>query len=931
MIKFFYALIVVWFAIFTDGSCVIAQSNQKLEFFESKIRPVLIKHCYECHSRETGKSKGGLFLDSQQGWQTGGDSGPAIVPHKPDDSLIFLAVSHSGKTSEMPPTSRLAAQVVNDFKRWISDGAIDSRIGEPTVVKETTLDIVAGREFWSFRPRRRVFARQSIDRFVSPQAPSAPANQLVRRLFLDLIGLPPTLKERQEFLRLYLELSPSEAITLFSNRLLQRKQFGEKWARHWLDVVRYADSNGGDFNLTFPESWRYRNYVIDAFNHDMPYDQFLREQIAGDLLPFDSLEQRNRQLIATGFLMVAPKMLTERNKAKMHLDIADEQLDTIGRAIMGLTLGCARCHDHKFDPVPTADYYALAGILHSTKTADRVLMDNINVSGWTETKLEVDDLTAATIATHQTKIKRLEEELKSKSTAARKYTSADFIGVVVDDTAAERSGPWRKSTLRPNHVGDFYLATSKGMGPYSIKWKTPLKKSGKYELRVSFGGGSGLAETAEYIVRHAKGESRLVVNQTVRPPINGLWYPLGRFDFGTAAEVVLSDQNAGGFVIADAIQLVHVDQLEIEDESLITVSSDELKTLEQKLAALKKAAPKVPLAMAARDNANERLGDLHIRIRGESNNLGVKVPRGFLEVVSFIGSKKASVSNDESGRLQLAEWVSHPNHPLTARVIANRVWQHLFGMGIVETSDNFGTRGTKPSHPELLDYLAGRLIASQWSIKVLIQEIVDSKTYQQSAQIAAEEDPRNTLFQHQNFRPATAETMRDSMLAIAGELDLKARNSVVEPLGMFAITTTGVRHQSLGETEQLRQRSIYLPIARGAIPPALAIFDFPNPDLVTGKRAVTTVPVQALFMMNSPFVREMANAVGLQFTKSELSLEEIIQELYQRILIRDADANDVSMGYKYVTRLMSSGKSQRESIGLFVQILFSSTEFRFIQ
>jgi len=931
MMKFFCALIVVWVASCTCGSRAIAQSRQSLEFFESKIRPVFIKHCYECHSHDSGKSKGGLQLDSREGWQTGGDSGPAIVPHKPDESLIFLAISHSGETSEMPPTSRLAPQVVKDFKRWISDGAVDSRVGKPSVPKEPTVDIAAGRKFWSFQPRRRFSARHSIDRFVSPQAPPAPANQLVRRLFLDLIGLPPTPNERQEFIRLYEERSPNEAISVVSSRLLQRKEFGEKWARHWLDVARYADSNGGDFNLTFPESWRYRNYVIDAFNHDMPYDQFIREQIAGDLLPFDTFEQRNRQLVATGFLMVAPKMLTERNKAKMHLDIADEQLDTIGRGIMGLTLGCARCHDHKFDPVPTADYYAMAGILHSTRTADRILMDNVNVSGWTETNLDVDDKTRLAIETHQTKIKRLEQDLKSKRTAASETKLPEYIGVVVDDTASERTGPWRKSTHRPNHVGEYYLATDKGKGPYSITWKAALDKSGKYELRVSFGGGNGLAKTAEYLVRHATGESRLVIDQTVKPAINGLWHPLGRFDFEAVAEVVLSDKNAGGFVIADAIQLVHVDDLELEDQSQTTASGDEVKSLEQELKALKAAAPKVPRAMAAKDHANERLGDLHIRIRGEPNNLGAKVPRGFLEVISFTGSKKASVSATESGRLQLAEWISHPNHPLTARVMANRVWQHLFGKGIVTTSDNFGIRGTKPSHPELLDYLAGRFVDNQWSVKALIREIVTSKTYQQAAQAAAEEDPSNAALQHQNLRPATAETMRDSILAIAGELDLEPRNSVVQPLGMFAITTTGVRHQSLGETEQLRQRSIYLPIVRGAIPPALAIFDFPNPDLVTGERATTTVPVQALFMMNSPFVREMAETIGAQFNKTELSVEDIIQQLYQRVLIREADANDISVGYKYVTRLMSNGKSQQEAIGLFVQILFSSTEFRFIQ
>ena len=928
--KLFYVFIAVWLAICTCGS-VVVQADQKLDFFEAKIRPMLVQHCYACHSREAGKSKGGLHLDSKEGWQIGGDSGPAIVPHKPEQSLVFLAISHSGDTSEMPPISRLSPQVVKDFNRWITDGAVDSRIAAPSVAKDATVDIAAGRKFWSFRPRRRFSARHSIDGFVTPAAAPAPASQLVRRLFLDLIGLPPTPDQRQEFIRLYEESSPNEVIRVVSERLLQQKEYGEKWARHWLDVARYADSNGGDFNLTFPESWRYRNYVIDAFNQDMPYDQFIREQIAGDLLPYDTLEQRNRQLIATGFLMVAAKMLTERNKAKMHLDIADEQLDTIGRGIMGLTLGCARCHDHKFDPIPTADYYAMVGILHSTRTADRVLMDNVNVTGWTETNLDVDESTTAEIAKNQSEIKRIEEKLKSARAAASKTPFREFTGVVIDDTMAEQTGPWRKSTLRPNHVGDYYLATDKGKGPYLIKWKAALDKPGKYELRVSFGGGAGLAKTAKYIVRHANGESRLVIDQTVKPAVNGLWHSLGQFELATVVEVELSDENAGGFVIADAIQVVHVDELQLEAKPMTTSAIDEVKLLEEELKVLKAATQKIPKAMAAMDHANEGVGDLHIRIRGETSNLGVKVPRGFLDVVSFTGLKKTTVPVTESGRVQLAQWVSHPNHPLTARVMANRVWQHLFGAGIVATSDNFGFRGAKPSHPELLDYLAGRLIDNQWSIKALIQEIVLSKTYQQAAQAASEDDPSNALFHHQNIRPATAETIRDSILAISGELDLKPRNSVVQQLGMFAITTTGVRHQSLGETEQLRQRSIYLPIVRGAIPPALATFDFPNPDLVTGDRAVTTVPVQALFMMNSPFVHEMAKTIGEQFPQSELAVEDIIQQLYQRILIREADTNDISMGHKYVTRLVSSGKTQQEAIGSFVQILFSSTEFRFIQ
>lgn len=906
----------------------------KIDFFESKIRPVLVQHCYRCHSKESGKSKGGLLLDSQAGWQIGGDSGAAIVPGKPNESLLVDAISRSGVTAEMPPKSHLSVKVVSDFEKWIADGAIDPRDDDVVDHARETIDIATGREFWSFQPRRTFSSGQSIDGFVGPQAPAAPANKLVRRLYLDLIGLPPTADECQEFIRLYNVQSPNVAVATFADRLLARHEFGEKWARHWLDVARYADSNGGDFNLTFHEAWRYRNYVIDAFNSDLPYDQFLREQIAGDLMPADTPEQSDRQLIATGFLMVSPKMLTERDKAKMHLDIADEQIDTIGRSIMGLTIGCARCHDHKFDPIPTADYYAMAGILHSTRTADRVLMDNVNVTGWTNTDLAVDTKTQTLVAAHLSKTKSLQQEidaLKKKVELSKAATETESLSIVVDDIDAVKTGPWRKSTHRTNHVGDHYLATDKTNGPHSIKWKATLPKPGKYELRVSFGGGSGLTKKAPYLVRHAEGETPLKVNQTVQPNINGLWFAIGQFTFGATAEVELTDENADGYVIADAIQLVHVDDLAKESEQAKDTPALKLKELQKQLKALHGKAPKVPSAMAAQDVVGERFGDMHIRIRGEAKNLGRKIPRGFLQVASHSDSVAATIANGESGRLQLADWITHPDHPLTARVMANRIWQQLFGQGIVATSDNFGTRGALPSHPELLDYLAENFVANDWSIKSVVREIVLTKTYQQAAQTAGENDPDNLLLKHQNRRPQPAETIRDSILAIAGELDRKPRESEVKQLGMYAIQTSGKRDASLGQTGKLRQRSIYMPIVRGAEPPSLAVFDLPNPDMVTGKRAVTTVPAQALFMMNSPFVRDMAKAVSVQVTANERSVNEIVGRLYQRILVRKPSRSDIAMAKEYIETQARDGKSRQDAIASFAQILFASTEFRFIE
>ena len=903
----------------------------RLDFFESKIRPVLVEHCYRCHSEESGKSKGGLLLDSRAGWQVGGESGPAIVPGDPAGSLLIKAIGRSGVIPEMPPKSNLPDQVIRDFERWIADGAVDPREGEAPVHDKETIDIEEGRQFWSFQPRAEYSRSQTIDGLVQPAAAVATADRLVRRLFLDLVGLPPTSEEREAFRRAYREQSPATAVSTFADQLLARTEFGEKWARHWLDVARYADSNGGDFNLTFPQSWRYRNYVIDAFNADMPYDQFLREQIAGDLLPAESPTQANRQLVATGFLMVAPKMLTERDKAKMHLDIADEQVDTIGRAIMGMTLGCARCHDHKFDPIPTADYYALAGIFHSTRTADGILMGNVNVSGWTETELVPSDETRERIAAHEAAVRELQEQIAGQKKLAEAATKS-AVGIVVDDDETEQDGPWRKSTYRPNHVGDHYLAIDKGKGPFSITWKTDLPEPGKYELRVSFGGGSGLAKKARYLVRHAGGETQVEIDQTVRPSIRGLWFPIGQFEFDDLAELELAGELAKEPVIADAVQLVSVKDLEIEAEAVASLPGGDVKALEQELKTLKANAPKLPKAMAAKDHAGERLGDLQIRIRGEIENLGAPVPRGFLQVASSHASASSEIPHGQSGRLQLADWLTHPDHPLTARVMANRIWQHLLGRGIVPTSDNFGMRGAPPSKPELLDHLAGSLVANGWSMKSLIREIVNSRTYQQSAQTATEADPDNQQLRHQNRRPAPAETIRDSILAIAGELDRQPRESVVSQLGMYAIQTSGKRDASLGQTGQLRQRSIYMPIVRGAVPPSLAVFDLPNPDLVTGTRPVTTVPAQALFMMNSPFVREMAGAVAEAFSDDGLAVEEIVRQLYLRILVRDAHPDEIALGQGYISGLVEGeGKSRRDAVASLVQVLFSSTEFRFIE
>ena len=891
------------------------------DFFEKKIRPILIEHCYDCHSHEAGKSKGGLFLDSRQGWQKGGDSGPAIVPGDPENSLVIQAVGRSGIVSEMPPKERLPNTVVADLKNWISRGAFDPREGTASKAGKPEIDLEKGRQFWSFQPPYFSQDKEKIDQFINPKSVSAPPEKLLRRLFYDLNGLPPGKIEREKFLREY-SASPQKAVAALVDDLLARPAFGEKWGRHWLDLARYADSNGGDINLTYKEAWRYRNYVIDAFNHDMPYDQFIREQLAGDLLPFSSPEERNRQLVATGFLMVGPKMLSERNKAKMHLDIVDEQLDTVGRTFLGLTLGCARCHDHKFDPVPTRDYYAMAGIFHSSATAYGIRMNNVNVSGWHETDLEISPEEKIHLAAFKKNESRLTKEINRQKESVKKLKEKsgfeDLQGIVVDDVAATVVGQWRKSTFRPNFIGTSYLATDKiNQENTYIVWPAKLPKPGVYEVRLGCGSGNGIEESVPVMVEHDGGKTRMTINQQKPGKIDSFWHVLGKFTFSKGSgQVTLFARGTDDYVLADAVQFIHEDDLKSKKvaspQSPFTQATSRLQSLEKELKAAKAKAPRQLRAMAIGERKGKEFGDLAIRIRGEAKNKGELVPRGFLEVVSFSPGKSLDIPEDQSGRKELAEWLSHPNHPLTARVMTNRIWQHLFGEGLVRSSDNFGTLGDTPSHPELLDWLANQLVRNNWSIKHLIRLIVLSDTYQQEAKLSPESDPDNRAWQHQNRRPLSAEAIRDSMLAISGLLNREKIESAVGNLGDQAIANSASQGGANSAIDQNRNRSVYLPMIRNAMPKVLEIFDMANPDMVTGKRPQTTVPAQALYLMNSPFVQEMALVTSRRILENHDDIESALEDVYIDCLSRKPTTGEISNAKEYIDILEKEEQATRE-------------------
>ena len=940
-----------------------ADDAKNLEFFEAKIRPVLVKHCYECHADNGKEAKGGLFLDTAAGVLTGGDSGPTVVSGKPDGSPLIEAIRYDGL--EMPPAGKLPKSVIADFERWIRLGAVDPRKGKAPQVVHKTIDIEQGRKFWSFQPLKKpspkkvtdtAWPQSNIDTFVLAKLeavglkPSSDADRrtLVRRVYFDLIGLPPKPKDVDKFVN---DSSP-QAFSNLVDQLLNSPQFGVHWARHWLDVARYADSNGGDFNATFHDAWRYRDYVVNAFNNDKPYDQFIREQIAGDLLPFDSDQQCAEQMIATGFLMVGTKMLSERDKEKLRMDVVDEQINTVGSAFMGMTLGCCRCHDHKFDPIPTADYYALAGIFRSTKTLEGESAQY--VSTWTRRNLPAKPEHQAAVDTFKKEKAVLQKQIKKNKTQLDQVKTklAQFkTGLIIDDSEAIKHGDWKSSTHSKGYVGAGYLHDDRtGKGEKSVEFPVKISKSARYDVRVSYTPGSGRDAKVPVIVRHAKGETEVILNQQPKPTIDNLFASIGQFEFDTQkpASVTILTRGTTGHVIADAVQLVEFDSAGkpviakpskedkpfAEAQKTFDATQAELKAANKKLKQLEANAPK-PLPQVFAADEFKEIDDCEIRVRGEHKNKGPLVKRGFLQVATTASAPQ--FDKKQSGRRELADWIADPNHPLTSRVIVNRIWYHLIGQGIVASVDNFGKLGDRPTHPELLDSLASDFIEDGRSIKQAIRRIVLSHTYRMSSghrEASWNIDPENQLLWRANRRRLPAEAIRDSMLSLSGQLDLQPGDSPVPGLGTL-VTTNSATSKGY-ERKQTNKRSLYLPIIRNELPPILTLFDFADPDLVTGKRAVTNVPAQALLLMNSPFVMDCSNQMAAKLLiSSDETPRQLVDAAYRSILSRPPTSEESERAVQFLSQQLPAENAEgnevdarKRSLSQFIHVLFASTEFR---
>jgi hypothetical protein len=940
----------------------------EIEFFEKKIRPVLIERCYKCHSTESKKLKGKLLLDTREGLLKGGESGPAIVAGKPEKSLLISALRY--EDLEMPPKNKLSDAVINDFILWIKKGAADPRDGVARK-EEEGINVEQARREWPYSPlvktppptiegaeKLAVIDRHIIGKLKSKKLePAKPADprSLIRRLHFDLIGLPPSPGKIEKF-----AADPSrKSYEALVDELLDSPRFGERWGRHWLDVARYSDSTGGGRTRPIENAWRYRDYVIRGLNNDKPFDRFIREQIAGDLLPHKSDQERRENLIASGFLMLGPHNYENQDKDLLKLDVVDEQIDTIGRSLMGMTIGCARCHDHKFDPIPTADYYALTGIFMSTK-----LLILGNVASFIERPLPVPGALEKKAKEAAANLKTLEKELaglKSEEKKLRGKNSAGAVavkslpGIVVDDPAADKAGDWIDSTFNKPYLGKGYIHdgdTSKGVKFVTFNVKLP--RTGNYQVNLAYTPGTNRSPAVPVDIHHADGVKSIKVNQMKRAPIEGLFIPLGRFRFEKEkpAIVVISNKDTRGHVIVDGLQFIEdgtakkpaakkptekkggKDQ-KAKNSARLKKIADDIKKLNKKIAAVKKNQPKVDKALSIEEHPKP--ADSPIHIRGEVRNLGPKVPRGFL---SILPTKKPTVISDkESGRLQLAEWISSNENPLTPRVAVNRIWHHLFGAGLVRTPDNFGKTGEKPSHPGLLDYLARRFIEQGWSRKKIIREILVSNTYRQSTRYdpaVLEIDPENRLLSHASRRRLDAESLRDSILHCSGELDLTPGGPAIASKGNGPVAKKIEYSYDFKST----RRSIYVPVFRNTLLDIFEVFDFADPNISSGSRATTTRPTQALFLLNSPFMidRSVKSAEFL------LKLEELddagrLERAYLRILSRPPDKKEISLAtdylkshpYRQKTKETEIAAGRLEAWAGLCQALLSCNDFRYLK
>lgn len=899
-------------------------SAEELDF-EKRVRPLLHKHCVPCHNATT--TLGGLRLDTAAG------ALKAVVPGDAVASPLVNAIRYEGK-HKMPPSGKLASADIATLTGWVSSGAH---------WPDSLASINATTTHWAFIPPKRFAAPKvpgvatSIDAFLRAPvlakglkpAPRTDKRTLIRRAYFDITGLPPAPADVEAFAA---DKSP-DAFSKVIDTLLASPAFGERWGRHWLDVARYADSNGLDENLAHGNAFRYRDWVVKAINQDLPYDRFVQYQVAGDLLPATSDAERADMLTATGYLSLGPKVLAEQDKPKLVMDIVDEQIEVVSKSVMGVTIACARCHDHKFDPISTKEYYALAGIFKSTKT-----MENLGfVSAWNERQVESGD-TKVSSAKYDTDVIAPLRAKADKARAAVTQALSASGGASIAATSFTR-GNVAKDAYGPGSIN------SNG-SPALIEYKISVPAAGEYKFAAEYA--SNENRGVDILVNGTKQLTNVAASDTggFRDDRKA-WQVLGTVKLD-AGENVLRIVRGGPIPHFFRYLVLPVGSSDVAALQATAEKAD------KELADANAKKPEPVFVMAVEDAKPE---DVKIHIRGDTQTLGDLAPRGF--PAALCGGNFTPVPDPEkSGRLSLAMWMTKSSHPLTSRVMVDRVFRHLFGLGLVSTPDNWGIRGEKPSNPKLLDTLAVTFaVDDKWSVKRFIKRLMLTDTYAQSSvaysvkpgafevvngkkKLVADPmivDPANQLLWRANRRRLDAEPLRDAMLAVSGQLDKTLGGTFLGTKNRDYVTND---QSGNGARYDAPRRSIYLPVIRNAVYDYLQAFDFGDPSMVNAARTPTTVAPQALYVMNSPMVLDFSK----KFASKMLALpgisdaDRMNRATYEAIGRPQTDAekavaNRFFIAYDLVLEdvVTDSADRRRRIWDAYCQALLASNSFAYVE
>ena len=955
-------------------------SSEDLDFFERNIRPVLAETCYECHSHHAKKLKGGLLLDSRASIMRGGDSGPVIDSTAVEKSPLLVAIHYQNVDLQMPPKSRLKESQINDIAKWVKLGLPWPDEPEPTAndSHKSDFDIEARKaEHWVWKTpvqsplpevKQEGWVQEPIDAFLLKRlekegmvpAPAASKRTLLRRVYLILTGLPPSPQEIDAFIG----NDDPQAYEKAVDQLLGSGHFGERWARHWLDLMRYAETMGHEFDYVIPNAWKYRDYVIRAFNEDVPFDLFAKEHIAGDLLESPRLRKdsgENESILGTGFYWLGQQVHSPVDIRMNQLDVLDNQIDVLTKSFQALTVTCARCHDHKFDAISTKDFYSIYGVVKSSRYQQSTLrpMDHIEtmLEDLADLQAEVQNQIASDLPNKNDNTGEIEKALQgSEVTILGDISGNGFEDWLFNDEAMSFD-PFVKPGMMVTRPGDTPVVIATREAIDSAKWSVALQGS----LRSPT-----FTIPHRYLHVYAAGKDsrvNVVIDNfnLIRAPIYGglkknlnhqdakwVTFDLGMWE-GHEAYVELkdtlhSDLSGGGahgpnawFAVETVVASNEAKPPALKRPSMKIAKEDLSGALVSKLDSYAQTSSSIKLAPVAVSMTDGNGVNESVFIRGNPKRLGDEAPRGFIEALR----DNTNHHFQGSGRFELAEHIASPDNPLTARVYVNRIWHHIFGKGLVPSVDDFGVLGQRPTHPQLLDWLAVWFMnEGEWSTKKLIRMLVLSSAFQMDSKSTPEMDAMdeaNDLLHKMRVRRLEGESIRDSMLKVSGQLDPKPFGPS-EKIHLTSFMTGRGRPGKSGTLEGANRRSIYVEVRRNFLSPFLTTFDTPIPYTTFGKRAQSNVPAQSLILMNDPFVIQQAEAWASKLQDIDISTEVKLIHMYETAFGRLPTEEESQSARQFLKeqkrahskRAEGSEETDRSAWADLCHILFNVKEFTYI-